>query len=118
MKFLIDANLPWKLSKYIKNEGFDVIHTDDLPNKERTPDSEILQYAENEDRVIITKDSDFLDTHMLFQKPKKLIYVSIGNTHNRELIHLFEIFFAEIVILLEKHNLIELNNHELLAFEN
>jgi predicted nuclease of predicted toxin-antitoxin system len=29
MKFLIDANLPFKLAIHLKGNGFDVLHTDE-----------------------------------------------------------------------------------------
>lgn len=38
MKFIIDAQLPFALSKFIANKGLDVIHTDDLPQMEFTTD--------------------------------------------------------------------------------
>jgi predicted nuclease of predicted toxin-antitoxin system len=38
MKFLVDANLPFKLASNLKDKGFDTLHTDNLPNKERTTD--------------------------------------------------------------------------------
>jgi len=41
MRFLIDAQLSYRLAKFIGNKGFDVIHTDDLPKRERTSDKEI-----------------------------------------------------------------------------
>jgi len=34
MKFLVDANLPYKLAISLKNRGYDAVHTDDLPNKD------------------------------------------------------------------------------------
>lgn len=34
MKFIVGAQLSFALSKLLKKKGFDVIHTDDLPNKE------------------------------------------------------------------------------------
>lgn len=33
MKFFIDANLPFKLALALKAKGYDVLHTDDLPDK-------------------------------------------------------------------------------------
>lgn len=45
MKFLIDANLPFKLAKSLKDKGYDVIHTDDLPDKEKTKDNEIRKIS-------------------------------------------------------------------------
>ncbi|GAB3420275.1 DUF5615 family PIN-like protein [Niabella aquatica] len=41
MKFLVDANLPFKLAQSLKDKGYDVIHIDDLLHKERTKDREI-----------------------------------------------------------------------------
>lgn len=83
MKFLIDANLPFKLAKALKEKGFDIIHTDDLPNKERTKDSEIRKVSVDQDRVIITKDSDFLDSHIIQHIPSKLLLVTTGNIVNK-----------------------------------
>ena len=45
IKFIVDAQLPYSLALMLKAKGFDVIHTDDLPNKERTADSEIRVLA-------------------------------------------------------------------------
>jgi predicted nuclease of predicted toxin-antitoxin system len=45
MKFLVDANLPYKLAEYLKIKGFDVIHTDELPSKEHTTDREIRRIS-------------------------------------------------------------------------
>lgn len=41
MKFLMDANLPFRLAKTLESKGYDMSHTDDLPEKERTKDKEI-----------------------------------------------------------------------------
>ena len=43
MRFIIDAQLPYALSKYLAQKGFDVIHTDDLPHKEYTKDNKIRE---------------------------------------------------------------------------
>ncbi len=59
MIFLIDANLPFRLAKFLKQKGFIIIHTDDLPNKERTTDKEIRKVAMDQNLTVITKDSDF-----------------------------------------------------------
>jgi len=72
MKFLVDANLPFRFARYLTSKGYDVIHTDDLPSKERTTDKEIRKVAVEQDRIIITKDSDFLDSHLIQGIPGKL----------------------------------------------
>jgi len=48
MKFLIDAQLPKKLCKIFEEEGFDTIHTLDLPDKNKTKDSQINQITINQ----------------------------------------------------------------------
>ena len=57
MKFFVDANLPYRLALRLRQLGFDAIHTDDLPNKERTTDNEIRQISIDQDRVVLIKDS-------------------------------------------------------------
>jgi len=69
MKFLIDANLPFKLANSLKDKGYDVIHTDDLPNKEKTKDNEIRKISISQNCIVITKDSDFLDSHLINRIP-------------------------------------------------
>ena len=59
MIFFVDANLPYKLALKLKDIGYDVLHTDDLPNQERTTDNEIREVSIKQNRIIITKDSDF-----------------------------------------------------------
>ena len=60
MKFIVDAQLPYRLKFWLESKGFDVIHTDDLPNQHLTKDLEIAEVADNESRMVISKDSDFL----------------------------------------------------------
>jgi predicted nuclease of predicted toxin-antitoxin system len=38
MKFLIDAQISYKVSKYFSQKGFDVVHVNQLPLRDRTPD--------------------------------------------------------------------------------
>ena len=43
MKFIIDAQLPYGLKLFLNENGHDALHTDDMINKERTLDSEIIK---------------------------------------------------------------------------
>jgi len=36
MKFIIDAQLPYGVALFLREHGFDAIHTNDLPDKEYT----------------------------------------------------------------------------------
>jgi predicted nuclease of predicted toxin-antitoxin system len=64
MKFLIDAQLPVRLSLFLQTAGYDTIHTRDLPQQNATPDTEVNTISIQESRIVITKDSDFLDSFL------------------------------------------------------
>lgn len=117
MKFLVDANLPYKLAKSLKERGFDTIHTDDLPDKERTTDREIRRVCKNENRIIITKDTDFLDSHVVQGIPVKLLLITTGNIINRDLLILIEKYFEEVVKLFKIYDLVEIGNDEIITHE-
>ena len=59
MKFIVDAHLPKKLSYFLQEKGYDSIHTLDLPNKNASSDLEINNLSLKENRIVISKDSDF-----------------------------------------------------------
>jgi predicted nuclease of predicted toxin-antitoxin system len=90
MRFLLDAQLPRKLSRLLATLGHDSIHTLDLPNQNRTSDAEINLLAASHDRVVVTKDADFVDSHLLLGQPPKLLLVSTGNIANEPLLTLFQ----------------------------
>jgi predicted nuclease of predicted toxin-antitoxin system len=115
MKFIIDAQLPFRLAKFLKSKGFDAIHTDSLPNKERTTDDEIRTISVFQKRIVITKDSDFLDSHLVRNVPPKLLMVITGNIVNSHLIKLFEDNLDGIVEKFEYHDWLELSNTDLIA---
>ena len=117
MKFLVDANLPFNLSKTLKEKGIDVIHTDDLINKEYTTDQEIRRISILQDRIIITKDSDFLDSHIVRGIPDRLLFIGTGNITNVELFDLFDKYFDQIKLLFESYKLVELNNENISVHE-
>ena len=117
MRFIIDAQLPFALSKYLEQKGFDVIHTDDLPNKEYTTDNEIRDISVKENRIVITKDADFLDSFYVNSTPPKLPLVSTGNIKNKALIRLFDLNMDKIVELFATYSFVELDNFEILGHE-
>jgi predicted nuclease of predicted toxin-antitoxin system len=50
MKFLIDAQLPYRLKYRLTEKGFDAVHTQDLPEANETEDLNIAAIAEQENR--------------------------------------------------------------------
>ena len=85
MKFLIDAQLPRRLARRLGTVGHDAVHTLDLPAGNRTTDTEISRLANLDDRVVVTQDADFMNSHLLSRRPGRLLLVSVGNITNDDL---------------------------------
>lgn len=90
MKFLVDAQLPARLARFLVDAGHDVVHTSELPEGNRTTDARIAEVADGEGRVVVTKDRDFRDGHLLSGSPRRLLIVATGNITNAALLALFE----------------------------
>jgi len=115
MKFLVDAQLPYGIALFLRDKGFDVLHTNDLPDKERTTDSQIRRIATADNRIVITKDYDFVDSYILRKIPKKLLIIATGNIKNKKLFDLWRNNWEQIIHLFTTRNLIELNEYDVIA---
>lgn len=60
MKFLVDAQLPIRLARFLIASGYDTSHTRNLPQKNATLNTQINEISIQQKRVVITKDSDLL----------------------------------------------------------
>lgn len=58
MKFLLDMGISQVTSKYLNKLGYDTVHLVAL-SMETASDTEILDLAKNDNRVILTHDLDF-----------------------------------------------------------
>lgn len=85
MKFLVDAQLPRRAVAWFTAAGCHAVHTADLQNGNRTKDGHVAAWADQHGMVVVTKDSDFVDSHLLRGIPAKLLLVSTGNIGNPQL---------------------------------
>ena len=115
MKFLIDAHLPKSLSDFLQLKGHDSIHTIELLDGNRTSDLTILDISKKENRIVISKDSDFLETFLLTGLPEKLILIKTGNIRNVDLLAIFDNNIDKICSLLSDSFLIEINISEIIV---
>ena len=113
MRFIVDAQLPKSLSDFLNQNGHDTIHTLELPDKNKTKDTQILRIANEENRIVISKDVDFLESFLIKSEPRKLILMKTGNISNKYLIKIFENNLELIVRMLSRSNLIEVGNTEI-----
>jgi predicted nuclease of predicted toxin-antitoxin system len=109
MKFPVDAHLPPSLSRLLIASGHDSVHTQDLPERNLTPDRALNDLSVQEQRVLISKDSDFYYSHLLHQRPWKLLLVRTGNIGTKDFITLFQRHLPAILDALEGHSLVELD---------
>lgn len=117
MRLVVDAQLPRRLARWLGACGHDVLHTLDLPLANRTSDTDITDLACREGRVVVTKDSDFVESHLISKRPPKLLLVATGNMGNEELMRIFEKNLAAIESALDGSDFVELGRNRLIVHE-
>ena len=115
MRFLVDAQLPHRLARWLQAAGYEVVHTRDLPTGNRTGDVAINELSLREQRVVITKDEDFVDLFLLRHELYNLLLVATGNISNRELEQLFQNNLEEIVKAFKTCDFVELDRTALIC---
>ena len=79
MRFLIDAQLPPRLTRMLRRAGHEAEHVFDLGLVAK-PDIEIWHYAGETGAVILTKDADFATMRMHAANGPVVVWVRLGNT--------------------------------------
>jgi predicted nuclease of predicted toxin-antitoxin system len=115
VRFLVDAQLPRRVAGWLTAAGCDAVHTLDLPGRNRTTDQEVIDVADREQRVVVTKDADFVDSHVLYALPTKLLLISTGNISNRELEALMVPLIPVIDHEFQTHSFLELGRSGILV---
>jgi len=108
MKFIVDAQLPRRLARELATSGHDAVHTLDFPAGNRTQDKDIIALAVRENRVVLTKDNDFVTSFLLRGTPPKLLLISTGNISNNALSSLLAANLTVLETALIKHHFVEL----------
>ncbi len=115
MKFIVDAQLPKKLSAFLVSQGYDSIHTLDLPKKNATSDEEISRLSMAENRIVISKDSDFYNRYLVKVEPYKLLQISTGNISTNQLLGLFDKNLDKIVEEISYNFVVEITRNSLIT---
>jgi len=105
MTFLIDAQLPPALCRWLEARGEQAIHVSEI-GLVAARDAAIAAHAETNNMVLVSKDEDFV----ILRLPDRfaLIWLWCGNTTNRALALWLEPRWAEIRALLDRReNFIE-----------
>lgn len=85
MKRLVDENISFRVLKSISSVFPQSIHvSNDSTHVKR--DSEIFEYAKENDYTILTFDEDFYELQLLRGYPPKIIWLRFGNSTNLKVI--------------------------------
>lgn len=101
MRFLIDANLPYRFDLW---RGTAFTHIFDLDDT--WTDSRIWNHAREKDFVIVSKDADFSDRIILAQPPPRVIHIRVGNMKIRGFHGFIARVWPQTSLLIESHKLV------------
>jgi predicted nuclease of predicted toxin-antitoxin system len=98
--FIVDAQLPPALARWLASIGHEAMHVADI-GMMASSDREIWDYAIGRSAVIITKDEDFVSMHSLHSEGARIVWVRIGNVRRAELLSWFERLMPVVVSSLD-----------------
>lgn len=78
MKLLLDQNLSPRLVNRLASVYLDISHVS-LIGLDRASDIAVWEYAQANDYIIVTKDSDFNDLSVMRGSPPKVLWLRLGN---------------------------------------
>ena len=108
MRFLVDAQLPPALARWIASHGHEATHVFDVA-MHTAGDAAVWAHAAQEGCVLITKDEDFVDRWLLSDAPIGLLWIRKGNCSKEALMTWLEPLWLETIRRLEQgERLIEL----------
>jgi predicted nuclease of predicted toxin-antitoxin system len=108
MRFLVDAQLPPALARWLAAQGHEAEHVADR-QMEAATDRTIWDFACLNDAVIVTKDEDFAQRKMLATTSPIVVWIRLPNTRRHELLAWFETVLPDMLSAIERgETLIEL----------
>jgi predicted nuclease of predicted toxin-antitoxin system len=85
VKFLIDAQLPPALGRWLSTGGHEAEHVGDVGLLEAS-DTAVWSYALRTGAVIVTKDEDFAERSTRIEPAPVIVWLRVGNGTNRALL--------------------------------
>jgi len=101
MRFLIDAQLPPALARWIESQGQRAEHVVDIGMNDAN-DRAIWLWAREKNAVIISKDSDFVTLATLEENCPPVVWIRLGNTRRQALLEWFSPLFPKILDALQQ----------------
>lgn len=101
MRFLVDAQLPPALAKWLAERSQEAEHVGDH-DLQSASDRQIWDFAVNHACVIVTKDEDFARRRAVTDVGPSIVWVRLPNSRRRDLLKWFEQAFPDILDALER----------------
>lgn len=95
MRFLVDAQLPPALARWLVEKGHEAEHVHDI-GLAGASDRAIGDEAARRGAVIVSKDDDFASLRILRAEGPAGVWMRLGNTTRRRLLGWFETLLPEI----------------------
>ena len=100
MRFLVDAQLPPALARFLSDAGHQAEHVYDI-GMETASDRAIWNHALKNNAVIITKDEDFVSLVNAQSGTPSVIWVRVGNTGKQALLNWIGPMMGRIITEIE-----------------
>lgn len=95
MRFLVDAQLPPALARWLSQQGHLAEHVADI-GLASAPDATIWRYAEEHGAVLVTKDEDFSTFAEQGDVSPRVVWIRSGNTGRATLLQWFSTALPEV----------------------
>ncbi len=96
-QFLCDVHISYKIAKFLETKGYKAIHINKILEGFNTTDAAISEYANENNYIVVTKDIDFKNSHIISGKPRKVLRITLGNISNQKLIAILDINLETIL---------------------
>ena len=100
MRFLVDAQLPPALARWMVVQGHEAQHVADIDMQAAT-DRQIWDYAAQNGAAIMTKDEDFAQRRALTDWGPVIVWIRLPNARRKDLLEWFEKALPAILAALE-----------------
>lgn len=108
MRFVVDAQLPPALARWLAAGGHISEHVADV-GMASADDRDIWDYVVGVGAVILSKDQDFAIRRMVASPGPQIVWIRRGNTSRRELLRWFAVVFPDLLEALARgESLIEI----------
>jgi predicted nuclease of predicted toxin-antitoxin system len=94
LRFLIDNALSPLFSKLLKDNGYDSIHVRDI-HLQKCSDDEIFDYAQKDNRIIVSADTDF-GTIIALRNERFPSIIIFRRTRNRKPAEQFDLLISNL----------------------